>query len=265
MANSIDSTHRIDAVRYWKHCAPKAQRDLVIKKIAVALIALINFGALGVALFCCISYLPVPTQALLASPFIVGVLASLTYLKFPTLGIDSWNYTSFLNPGNMIGRGLTYLFFGPLMFAIQRIDWTAYHDPVCANKISKDLENNSFEKIAHEYGKHFSNLFKYGFIDKKHASELKNLYCDYKPIQYELNFWKKEHLEDCEEAKQALEQKEVFESRWLKLKETIQFPYPKKPKYQFSSKSTKIKLKLRSACCFGPPTDAARKLKAFKA
>jgi hypothetical protein len=249
---------------HWELNAPEAKRDLVIKRIAVTLIALINFGLLGLALYYIISYCPFPSQALLISPFIVGVLTALAYLKFPTFGINHLNYTAYLNPSTLIGKGMAYLFFGPFMYAIHHVDWTPYHDPIYANKISKDLEEKSFKNIAEDYGRHFSNLVKYGFIHKKYLSELMALYQEYKPIKREINFWTSEKLEDCEEAKKALKREEVIEKHWKALKNSFEyaFPHPEKPIYNFSSQITQVQLKMRSTCCFGPPTEAIRHFEA---
>ena len=97
------------------------------------------------------------------------------------------------------------------MLANKRIDWTPYHDPIHANKISNDLEKLPFEKIADLYGKNFDNLVRYGFIRAKYLDELRELYHTYKPIKAELKFWKKEQLEDCQESKEAQLRKEGVE------------------------------------------------------
>src|SRR5690625_3966827 len=81
----------------WKQNASKSRRDLIIKKIAIILIATFNLAALGAALYVIISYCPIPTQTLLVSPFIVGVLSALAYLRFPTCGINAVNYTQYTN------------------------------------------------------------------------------------------------------------------------------------------------------------------------
>jgi len=241
----------------WELKTFNAQRDLIIKKVVIALIALLNFVALGTVLYFIISYCPVPTQAILVSPFIVGVLAALAYLKFPTFGVSSVNYSNYLNPTSLIGRGLAYLFFGPLMYAISKLDWTPYHDPIRANKISKNLEELPFYKLAEEYGLHFDNLIKYGFIPEKNEEELIALYEEYLPIKKEIDFWKEEGLEECAESKEAQEKKERLEEKWLDLKNKFDFsfPHPPKPILDFSKRTTDIKLKARAACCFGPPID----------
>lgn len=248
----------------WELKAPLARRDLIIKKVAISVIALLNFAALGVALYYIIAYCPVPNQALLISPFIVGVLAALANLKYPTFGVSSMNYSAYLNPTSLVGRAIAYLFFGPFQYAINKIDWTPYHDPIVANKISRHLEKKKFEEIAADYGKNFDNLTNYGFIHPNFLPELKELYKAHRAEKYELEFWKKEESEDCQEAQAAVKRKEKLEERWEAMKARFihPFPHPKVAKLDFSSKLTKAKLKMRSFCCFGPPLNALGQLKA---
>lgn len=248
----------------WETQAPVSAQDLILKKIAVALIALINLAALGTALYFIISYCPVPSTALLASPFIVGVLGALAYMNFPTCGVSSKNYTDYFNPLALLGKGMAYLFFGPLMYAVKHIDWTPYHDPICAHRISTDLQELSFDQVADKYGENFSNLIYYGFIHEDQSQELQALYEEYQPVKKAIDFWKQEKMEKSEPYIQAQAKLASIEGKWSVIKQNIKFPFPtpQLPDYDFTQTSTQVELWMRKHFCFNNPVDVARVLDA---
>ncbi|MFC2049531.1 hypothetical protein ACFLR2_02515 [Chlamydiota bacterium] len=259
--SSTDST---TLQTHWEAQAPRSATDLAVKKIAVALIALVNIAALGIALYYIVSYCPIPSKALLASPFVVGVLGALAYLNFPTCGISSMNYTNYVNPATLVGKGLAYLFFGPLMYSVNHIDWTPYHDRIRANRISLDLETLPFDEVADKYGKNFGNLVKYGFINETHEQELKELYEAYKPVKEATAFWKQEGMETCEQAKMVQDKRTKLQTRWDTFKKGTKynFPKPDMPEYDFEKPSTRWALFVRKHLCFNDPVDFACVLKA---
>jgi hypothetical protein len=235
----------------WEVNRSVAIRDFIVKRVGVIALAIINFAALGVSLYYISAYIPLPAQALLISPFIVGALAGLSSLKFPTLGVTERNYSNFINPLSLAGRALSYLFFGPLVYAINRIDWDCYFDEDRACEISNHLEKLPFEQIAKRYGPHFDNLVKYGFIHRDYYPSLKSLYKEYQPVKEALEFYRK-GTENHLKAQQKLEE---IELEWQNWKENYRyvFPYPTTPNYDFSKLSTKVYLKFRSLCYFRPP------------
>jgi hypothetical protein len=251
------------ALKNWEAKRGEATRDLVIKKIAVSLIAIINFAALGAAFYYICQYSPIPSQAFLISPFIVGVLAALANLKFPTLGIAPDNYTSFLSPVSLVGRGLAYLFFGPLMYSTRHSDWTPYHNPIWANKISEDLESLPFDKIAEGYGKHIHNLSKYGFLQPECAKTLQELFAKYESAKEASDFWKGVGLKEHAQSKKAKESIEELNRKWDEAKRAhnFTFPHPKLPELDFSKIATKAELQLFSLCCNNTPFDLAQNVK----
>lgn len=230
-------TKKIDPKQaLWNIKSAQAKRDLVIKTVALTLLALINLAVLGIALYLVVLYTPLPTNAVFASPFIVGALAALSYLKFPTCGITSMNYSSFLNPTYLVGKTIAYLFFGPLMYAIDRADWTPYHSPIQANKISGILQNDSFEVIAETFAPHYYNLVKYGFIPKKYGEDFLQLCQTYTINKRALNYWKEADSRSSE-YRQAVQTVEDLNENWNKLKSQISvdsFPHPENPKIDFS-------------------------------
>lgn len=258
----ISSTKSTIPLTHWEAQSPTSATDLLVKKIAVAAIAMLNLAALGAALYFIISYCPVPTEALIVSPFIVGVLGALAYMKFPTCGISSMNYTGYVNPVQLLGKAMAYLFFGPLMYAVKHLDWTPYHDHVRANRISQDLTELPFAEVADQYGKHFDNLIKYGFIHEGHAEELKTLYEQYKPTKKAIAFWKQEGLEKSQQSAQAKAKLDTIEEKWRDLKRTSNyaFPTPDMPDYDFAQSSTRVELWMRKYFCFNNPIDLARAL-----
>jgi len=235
------------STNYWELNAPDSRRDLIIKKVVVGLIALINFAALGAALYFIIAYCPISTQALLISPFIVGVLGALVYLKFPTLGINSMNYSQYSNPAIMLGKGITYLFFGPYMYATKKCDWTPYHDPHVANKIANAINTNSFEDLAKEYGKHFDNFAKYGMIPPEHKEELLAIHAAYKPIRKALKYYEKKDLKWHERVVNLNSEKAGIERRWENLRREIRphLHFPPIPEYDFNGRLTPTCLRMQ--------------------
>jgi hypothetical protein len=253
---AIDSSisNKVEATKNWEANKSIATRDLVIKKIAFTAIAILNFAALGAALYFIIQYSPIPAEAFIVSPFIVGALAALSNLKFPTLGITPINYTSYLSPVGLAGRGLAYLFFGPLMYFTQGSDWTPYHDPIWAKKISEDLESLPFDQIAEGYGKHIHNLSKYGFLQPECAQTLQELFGQYQSAKEANTFWKGVGLKEHTQSKKAQSDIEELNKKWDEAKQNknFAFPHPELPELDFSNRATRVKLQAFSICCSNP-------------
>ncbi len=270
-SRSITTDTRLDPTTRWQRCSHACIKDLIIKKFVISIIALLNLAALGTSFYYIIAYTSIPTQVVLVSPFIIGVLGALTYLKFPTCGISSGNYRWYVDPLALIGRALAYLFFGPLMYVSNnRIDLTPYHDPFKADDISNDLRKLPFDQLAETYGKHFSNLYIYGFVNRKTNLELKSLYKRYKPLKRSITFYQEgtpsTHMGCLREKALAREKAKVNKlvQEWQQFKKTnhIHFPHPKVHALDFSKFSTRVELKARSYCCFGTPFDVFSDLQA---
>lgn len=248
--------------KLWEAKKGLALRDLTIKKIVVAIITLLNFGALGVALYYVISYCPVPTSAILVSPFIAGAIAALVNLKFPTLGVKDYNYANFGNPLSVIGKVVAYIFFGPLMIAVNKIDWTPYYDPIWANKISLELESKSFEEINQGYHQHWKNLVRYGFVPEACSNEFIQLDQDFRQTKGRI-----EHLQVLNGMEENIKkQLELFENQWEELKSKIMqqitndnkmidektdnehsetFPHPRIPEEDYTKWWTEFRIKVK--------------------
>lgn len=210
----------------WKAKRSLAKRDFAIRKICITLLLAINLAALGGALYAVISYCPFSSEAIIITPFIVGVVGALAYLKLPRFGVDKFNYKNLTNPAVQIGKALTFLFFGPFVLINDRLDDNAYFDAHVAQQISDGLSKWSFEQVSEEYGKHFKNLNKYGFIDEKTATGLIDLQKRWKPIKDAIEFYQSEYKKQLantakkvvvevsiEEEKES-EGREVEESYW---------------------------------------------------
>lgn len=247
----------------WETHSPACGIDLIIKKIAVAFIALINLAALGTALYFIIMYCPMPSEAVVVSPFIIGVLGALTYIGFPTCSISERNYTTYTNPTALVGKGLAYLFFGPLMYAVKYIDWTPYHDPICATRISNDLKELPFDQVTRKYGDNFSNLVRYGFIHEDNRLALETLHEEYQPVKDAVDFWQQEEMEKSEVYAQAKATQATIEEKWMGFKQSTvhPFPSPELPQYDFTQSSTQIKLWARKHFCFNQPINVLSTLK----
>jgi len=260
--NAIKPTNNNNLVNdNWSEKAKICGRDLVIKKIAITTIGLINLACLGTALYCLVAFTLVPAEAVIISPFIVGVLGVLAYLKFPSFGIASESYANLLDPFQAIAQTLTFISFGPLMLTIKVIDLTPYNDPFKADTISTTLEKENFETVYQTHGKHFKNLTKYGFVPPGNYKDFLNLKKEYITLKRALDFYKAELAEeDATRIRKEVEYGQ-FEQRWMELRARIQFPHPEKPELDFSKLSTRVKLKLREFFIIGktatPPQTAA--------
>ncbi len=232
----------------WEKLASNSSRDLILKKIAVVFVAIINLAMLGGAAYLVVSYCPLPTPQtiLIFSPFILGVLGALSYLKIPACKELSETYRTTSHPTTCIGKGLAYIFFGPLVYVIKQLDWTSYHDPIKANAISSDLKKLPFEQIADKYGKHFDNLVGYGFIDEDQKENLEELYEIYCTVKATRDFWKREGLEESKPAQKAGAKLAALRATWKSLKTIFKapFPTPPLPELDFSKTKTRIKAKI---------------------
>jgi hypothetical protein len=251
---------------YWVERSKESKRNFIIKKIAIVILTLINLAALSAAAYFILVHCKLSARnmdPILFSPFIAGAIGALAYIKFPTCGISTFNYQSSTNPSYLAGRILGCLFFGPVVYAANKMDWIPYHDAMTANRISRDLEKLPFDNLADKYGRHFSNLSKYGFIHPNDLQQVLELYREYKPLKKVIIFWKKEELsENPQFIKAEAEIKKINDS-WENLKEKLScnFPHPPCPNYNFSSKLTHVKLKLRELFCFRAPLDVPKFLK----
>ncbi|NGX61585.1 MAG: hypothetical protein K940chlam9_01072 [Chlamydiae bacterium] len=275
---NIEKLNTINENSVWEQQAPKAKRLLLIKRIAITTLAILNLAGIAALLYHLALFLPIPEEALLVSPFIVGVVAALVYLKFPTFGANTMNYAQYTNPATWIGKGFAYLFFGPFLVALDRVDRTAYHDPEKANKISMNLETkplfttvtkeDEVKGVGEKYGRHIENLTRFGFIPKDKQEEFLALYKEFKPLQEELKHYQhkyKSHLEEGElprgdekwkETFREIEaQREELEEKWItfrdKLKDSL--PHPVTPRLDFSKKKTKVKLFIEKYLYFRSP------------
>lgn len=229
----------------WELKSPKAQRDLIIKKIAIAIILMANLAGIATGIYFLTLHFTIPTQALIASPFIVGVLGAIAYLKIPTLGVTKDNYTQYSNPALVIGKILAYLFLGPVTLFAKNTDFYPYHDPYFAERVSQELSKEKFDFVAKKYGPHFDHLVDYGFIPENYRDDLLSIYREYKPVRRGLDFYEKEygkakkfpHIKWRGQPGELKDAEDQILNRWNLLKGNFQkyLPHPEQPKKEFSS------------------------------
>jgi len=279
--------NKIFSLSLWEKNSPRCKRDLIIKGIAVSVILLMNLALLGTALYFIVQFnLPIPGKALVTSPFIVGILVAITQLKLPILsksslkrlGISRGTYSDFSNPLNLLGLVAAFCLFFPYKIAYNACDWTQYHDRGVANEIMEDLFDEikvdkpqddktyrSFEVLAEEYGKHFKNLAKYGFIPSEDKGALIQLYKDYKPIRRD---WKrlgqkgligdykvielgkvslKKEVSITTAMADLKKEQEGIEKRWATLRETIRIRPSQRPTIKIRKATLKRRTKLIAA------------------
>jgi hypothetical protein len=189
---------------------------------------MINFAALGAAFYYLVLYCQLPDQVLLLSPFLPGALATLVALQFPTLGINSTNYASYLTPSKIAGRVISYILFAPFMCAANQLDWTPYHDPIEARIVSEKLRQ-PLEMIAEEYGKRIAPLVKYGFLDKEQGKAMNRIYHNFKQATQLLQSYTKRQLGECSLVNEAKDQLESAKKQWEALTPTFTLPHPEIP------------------------------------
>lgn len=229
----------------WEKASPKAQRELVIKKLAVGIVALANLAGIA-ALFTYITlHVPISTSPLVVSPFVVGVLGALTYLEFPTFGITKSNYKHFTNPATILARAVTTVVFGPVVLMIKWLDWTRYGDPYVAKQIKKDFASNDFDNLMTHYGPKAKNLQRYGYISLSQRKEMERLYKEAKPHLETKQFLTEENAQ--EDATSTQLELDKISQNWPTTKKQIetQLPSPLVTPPNFSKTSTKIKVWFR--------------------
>lgn len=173
---SLNSIPNKTPISPYDRMRNRAQVDLKIKKIFLSMLIPLNIAGITAAYYLIITYCPIKAEPLIISSFIVGVLGGLISLKIKTFGITGHNLSQFVNPVTLIGRLLAYVFFGPILLARDFLDWTNYANPEEANRISGELETQSFSFIAEHYGAKRNNLIKYGFIDCNQAVAFQEIY-----------------------------------------------------------------------------------------
>ncbi len=246
--SGVEKTNSETLKTLWEQKAPKCQRDLIFKKIAITIIALANLA--GIALLfthVCMNY-PIPTQALLVSPIIVGILGALSYLKIPTFGINTLNYTHYSNPVLMASRAVTYAVFGPVVLMVRWLDWTNYRDPFVAKQIRNDFETRDCEEVLATYGPRARNLGRYGLLSPELAKEFQSLYTKAKPVLETKKFLENEKAIEVFDAQSLTS---IDEQEWAPLKtkifasESPCFDFPTLQVPDFSKRTTKVKLFIR--------------------
>lgn len=227
----------------WNIASKKCQRELVIKKIGIILIALANLALLA-ALFTYLTMrVPISASPLLASPFVVGGLGALSYLKIPTLGLSHKNYKEYSNPAILLARAVTFVFFAPVVGLSKWLDWTAYGDPYVSKRIADDFKEKTFEEILPHYGPLASNLYRYGYLSKKNSNQLKMLHLEAKHHIETKKFLIEEKASETDllSTNTALSQ---ISQKWTSLKEliipTLPSPHPSVPDFQKTSTKVKI-------------------------
>jgi len=165
----------------WESRAKVCSRDLLIKKVALDALVALNVIFLSLFAFAVMFtsrlIFPVPVEVLFLIPFLTGILSTFSFLGIPTGQITRGNVNEFSNPQMMLGRTVSFALFYPVVWAIRNSDWTQYHNPHEANRISYDLENMSLKEFSEKYErKIFSwNLAKYGFVTESEQAEIKEI------------------------------------------------------------------------------------------
>jgi len=183
--NETNSVHAYESVKKQAHS------DLNLKRFGFALLIIANMAALGAIFYALVTYCPIPTSLLVTSTFVIGVIGALSSLNIPTFGINTFNFSQYVNPVTVVGRGIAYLLFGPTLLIKKNVDWTDYSDPLQVSQISHTLASKSFAEVAKEHGEQLTNIKKYKIVEESDGTALIHLYKTYYPLKLEQEFFEK--------------------------------------------------------------------------
>lgn len=235
----------------WEERRSSALRDLIIKKVFLNTIFLLNAAGLGIAIYCIVSYCPIPSKALITAPIVGGVVAAIVFLRLPLCGITRRiRYKDISNPAHQLGKVLTILFFGPWLLLKNNIDEMPYHDPDLARVISRELREGTFEKVSEKYGDNFRNLFRYGYIQGIPPKDLIDLHDEFVPIARGFKHTEKTYILNNNEADEhhiLSKKKKEIEDIWENIKNrfTEDLPFPLAPHHDHSSWKDRFELYCR--------------------
>lgn len=195
------------------------RRDLIIKKIAFAIIVAINFAVVLGAFAYAVYKIDLPTKPLIVASFVLSIIGA----GFAMMGKDF--KVQGASVSSIAASVLNYIFFGPTVYLYNKIDWTAYHDPYVASTIYEEMRHFTFDEFQTSYGDRLSNLQKYGFIDQRTKEglepgvekyrelkeELARLEKCIEPIKERINLKESPFFKRSEQLKAELEE---FEQRW---------------------------------------------------
>lgn len=242
-------------VKTWDGHVETCKRDLIIKKIALALLVLLNLA--GIAGLCTyiVLYSPISQSAIevscLITPIIIGVFAAFSMLKIPTFGFTSYNYKQVLNPITTIVKIATLALIAPVYCMVQHVDFTDYADHFEAKNIVKEIEIAKFDKVMEVFGPRIDNLVKYGYISQTNGTAFEKIYSQAEPL-----LAAKEDLKNRERVKDAFKenfdqlqvQLQPLEKEWEELKSSIlpDLPNPEVPNPDFTKWTARAAAYFRS-------------------
>lgn len=182
----IISGVNLNSNQKYENLISSAQRDLIIKKIAFAIITTINFAIVLGAFAYVVYEVSLPTKPLLVASFVLGLVGA----GFALIGKNVKIQGS--SPTSIASSILNRIFFGPTVYLYNKIDWTPYHDPMVANGIYEEIKHFTFEEFEAKYGLNFGNLVKYGFIDQRYRVEIKGNIKKYQKLKETLSEFDKQ-------------------------------------------------------------------------
>lgn len=241
----MKSITNINMTDIWNQQSRVCQRDLVIKKIAIFIIAMANLAAIATLFTYATLYLPLHTLPVLLTPFLIGVLGAMNFFKIPVCGLTHKD----TNPLTFLSKALSVSFFFPLICFVRWLDLTNYGDPYKARAIIEDFKTKEFEEIMSSYGPKARNLGRYGLIQEDQAQAFKKLYLESKHTLAAMKFLTDEKVtqtaRDFTKVKQDLG---THESSWARTKENIvqNFPNPEPRELDFSKASTRLRVWVRA-------------------
>lgn len=165
----------------WEVKSQACSRDLLIKKVALGALVVLNVVFLSAVAFSIMFttrlILSIPVEAIVLIPFFAGILSTFSFLGIPTGELSKSGVSEMSNPQVLLGKTVSFILFSPVVWAVRNSDWTEYHNPHEANRISYDLEHLSVKEFSERYQKKIDswNLAKYGFVSESYQIELKEV------------------------------------------------------------------------------------------
>lgn len=169
----------------WEVKNSLCKKDLILKRLALGTIVAVNIAIIAASAFALLTFGAhvIPSVALVSSPFIAGVIWGLADLGIKIGKVNNYNYSNFSNPQLMLGQVVAYTLFLPVTLLEKYFDWTAYHNPEKANKISCDLKYKDLKVLTKKYSTRTQNLGKYGFVSEEQAAKMEKIFKEYKALE----------------------------------------------------------------------------------
>lgn len=176
----------------WETMRTRSRVELTLKKAACVIVAVALAAILGyVCYLACVHAPPffqnhsLATAGLSAAGGVITMLGVLGIRYFKNNKVEKGMGSGYLIPS--ISRTAAWVLFGPLVYAMNHVDWTKYYDEykahdICqafiqAESIGDVMENNALN------GSDTDNLFKFGILPNEAKIRFKEMLREYRELK----------------------------------------------------------------------------------